>query len=178
MTDFEAHPFGGSDYDSLRRMLSNFCGKQGFDCPSLVDLIISQKTVGSAIRHAETMYTYGYISAININFHKDKECIQQIKKFVQDSCPENLRDQLNSFIESARFGILLSDRIHNIPHAIAPHIHESTCQEILAERNEANAEFTFDNLLYITNYSFPEKSDTPKKKKNPWRGENLLESRG
>jgi len=165
MTDFEAHPFGETDYDALRRMLSQYCGKTEYDCSQLVDLIISQKSVGSAVRHAETMYTYGYITVVPMSHHKQKPFVQQIKKHCLSSCPGDLREKVTPLLESDNLGLLLNDRIHNIPHAIAPHLHETTSQEIIAAQQEGNNEFSLNNVLYITSFTTHDKKETPKKKK-------------
>jgi len=78
------------------------------------------------------------------------------------------------------FGLLLNDRVHNIPHAIAPHIHEATSQEIISAQQEGNQLFSLSNILYITSYGIPEKRDTPKKKKTKgedriyWKAEDTI----
>lgn len=183
MTDFEAHPIAESDFVPIRRMMTSFCGKQSFDSGDFVDVLLAQDFVGSVIRQADTSYTVGFISVVSVNEHKDKQCFTQIKQHVLATCPKQERQKWETLVHADKLGLLVNDRLHNIPHAIAPLLHETTCQEIQDAIREGHSQFRLDQILYITSFHTPDKgiSDkVPKKKKTKgeertyWKAEDKI----
>jgi len=164
--EFDVRVIEEIDFKAIRRFVTHFCLKQTFNSSELVEIICAQPEVGSVIRQLDTVETFGFITVINIFHHKDKACIKQIVKFVQSMVPKEDKRKWDKFLESPKTGLLLNERILNVPHAIAPQLHTNMFEEIQSVEQE-DLPFKFDNYLYISNFGHTDKmGDThPQKKK-------------
>jgi len=139
------------DFKSMRRFLLNYCQKQTFNSAEFVEIICAQPEVGSVIRQMDTEDSFGFITVINIYQHREKSCIKQIKKYVLSVVPKEEKDKWEKILESPTLGLLINERINNVPHAIAPQLHESLFEEVKSAVSD-DLPFKFENYLYITNF--------------------------
>jgi len=154
--EFDVRVIEDLDFKAIRRFLMNYCQKQTFNSAEFVEIICAQPEVGSVIRQLDTEETFGFISVLNIYQHREKGCIKQIKKYVLSVVPKEEKANWEKILESPTLGLLLNERIHNVPHAIAPQLHESVFEEVKSAFNDG-LPFKFENYLYITNFGHVDK---------------------
>lgn len=85
-------------------------------------------------------------------FFQDKESIKQIKRFVIGSCPDSKKNKFRELLENPKLGLLLNERLINIPNTLAPELHETIYEEV-EWMKEDKQPFNFDTYLYLTSYS-------------------------
>jgi len=159
-----------NDFKAIRLFVTNYCQKQTFNSSEFVEIICSQPGVGSVIRQLDTVETLGFITVINMYHHRDKSCIKQIKKYILSVVPKESKSIWEKTLESPTLGLLVNDRIINVPHAIAPQLHQTMYEEvnIAVEEDIGPCPFRFQNYLYITSFGHPDRlgidNQTKKKK--------------
>jgi len=162
--EFEAKVIDELDFKAIRQMIQHFCQKQTFNSIEMTELIISQPHIGAIIKESESTESFGFITVINLD--QDKSSIKQIKKYVLASVPKDQESVWEKIIDAPRLGLIINERIRNVPHLIAPQLNESLFEDII----KGGQPFAFDNYLYITTFGKPDKSnedeaDQQKKKK-------------
>jgi len=134
---------------------------------------VGQKLVGSAIKVADSTEVYGFISVINMHKYQNKESIQQIWKYLLNKAPDSeIQGQLRALMDdSARpLGLILNERMVNVPAELAPQLHKSLFEEIARAQEEdgESDSFNFGSYVLVTNlysYSAGEKGSEPTTKK-------------
>lgn len=58
------------DFHAVRAFLSKYAGGLQYDVGDLVDLVISQRTVGTMVKVEDDIEPYGFITALNLEAHK------------------------------------------------------------------------------------------------------------
>jgi len=83
------------------------------------------------------------------------------------SIPKEEKQKWEEVLSGDSLGLLVTERLINVPHALAPQLHETTFEEAKTATNEG-LPFHFDMYLYITNYGHPDRlgADNSHKKKS------------
>jgi len=158
------------DFHAIKVFLTNYLEGQAFDSSELTDVIIKQgETFGSTIK-VEDNEPFGFISVINLHSHKDKEFVKQLKSYLfgklqnEPAKLQYIQKLCND--ESKPLGLILSERMMNIPSQLAPHLHKSLFEELnwTIEENEGTAsKYAFKNYLMIVG-SYKEIAENTKSK--------------
>jgi len=100
---------------------------------------------------------FGFISVINLHLLAEKDFVKQIKKyFLGKVSDETKRKELQSLFDdtSKSLGLIINERMINVPPEIAPPMHKTLYEEIqLAhedEEDKENSPWKFDNYLLVT----------------------------
>lgn len=154
------------DFKAVARYLATYCHKQWFNSSEMADLILAQDYLGSTIKELGGVETFGFISCVPVRLHEDKECMQQIRKFITSSAPAQQKNQWDNLLSKASVGILFNERLLNVPHALAPELHVTIYEEI-EWAVEDGKPFSFTDLIYLTSYGHEDKGAkaTPSKTK-------------
>lgn len=114
----------------------------------MADVILKQEYLGSAIRQADDEDCFGFITALNIHFHKvcllfipssienyeltfqSEVFVVQIQNYIINNAPQSERTYWHDLMYGERLGILVSERLVNIPNALVPQLHETIYEEV------------------------------------------------
>ena len=149
------------DFHSLRALLA--AGEMvppsaELDLGGLADLLAEQAAVGTIVRGGDAESDiFGFMSAINLQAHREVRCVQQLTAYVLKQCAdESARAQLRSWLaDGARpLGLVLSERMVNMPTQLVPNLVDALMQDLAwAVENEeteaGRAAFRFDRLLWL-----------------------------
>jgi len=98
-----------------------------------------------------------------LNYHKDKLSVKQIKDFIVAKAPPAEKQKWQQTLSMETVGLLLNERLINVPSALAPSLHETIYEEIQWALEDGHP-FNFDTFVYVTSYSHPDHQQRKKKK--------------
>ncbi|KAI0997212.1 hypothetical protein K3495_g10974 [Podosphaera aphanis] len=123
-----------------------------FDLSSLADLIVTQSTIGSTVKvDGEETDAYAMVTVLNLNTHRENSVIKEVTKYLLDkSASDPNLAPLNSLLRSsAQVGLILSERLINVPAEVAPPMYEMLIDEIEAAV-EDNEPYNFTHYLIFS----------------------------
>jgi len=154
--DFEFFGMKYDDYHFIKTFLKNYLNNVQWNSSELANLICTQTEVGSVIKVTDNEDdTFGFLTVINFHMHTKLQCIQQIKQYIlskKDTFAEILNDETQSL------GLIISERMINVPPQLAPHLYRTLFEEI-----QKQPLFSFQNYLLLTSY-YQEVIDTTSEK--------------
>lgn len=164
--EFEVKVIEDFDYKTINSYLTHLLNNKSFDSRQLTEIILKQEYLGSCIRQADDDDCFGFISAVALNSHKTDLWHVQLQNYITSNAPPQDKNHWSELVRAERVGLLLSERLVNIPHALAPGLHQTIFEEIQWAVEDGNP-FQFDHLIYITMYGHddPEGLVLGKKKK-------------
>ncbi|GAQ80747.1 hypothetical protein KFL_000610250 [Klebsormidium nitens] len=157
--DFEFFDPKPSDYHGVKALLKSYLDDETFDLPGLVDLVLAQTTVGSVIKTTEDEDPIGLLTVLAFERYKDTEPTKQIVRFLRLRCKkdEHTAGKLEVLLDGkkGRVGLLVSERLINVPLDLAPPLHQGLFDEISwATEDEPTEElresFRFSKYLLLT----------------------------
>jgi len=154
--EFDVRVMEEIDFKSIRNFLTNYCQNKAFDASELTEIILNQEYLGSVIREASDVESFGFITAINLNFHKEKLCVKQIKDFIITKAPGPEKPKWQQILALTTVGLIINERLINVPAALAPTLHETIYEEIQWALEDGHP-FNFDTFIYITSYGHEDK---------------------
>jgi len=153
MVEFEVKVIEENDYKAINAYLEHYVKvKSIFDSRQLADIILKQDYIGSSIHQEDYDDCFGFISAVNLKVHSSELCIVQIQNYIVNSAPPSEKNHWDQLVHGERVGLLISERIVNVPHGLAPGLHQSIFEEIQWAIEDGYS-FEFDNIIYITMYA-------------------------
>lgn len=148
----------------------------------MIDIMISQsEKLGSVIKVDQNEESYGFISVINMQTHQDMEFVKQIKQYLLSKAQGEQKTQLQQLFENSNqsLGLIVNERMINIPPQLAPPLHKQLFDEINRSVKEDKGQnptskppFEFDNYLVITS-CFLEKGKKGNSKKGKGNAEDI-----
>jgi hypothetical protein len=107
---------------------------------------------------------YGFLSVIDINKNRKKECIKQIRDYIIENCPDKkINDQLVE-VFNGKAALIINERVMNLPFEVGAMLHENLHEEIMETIREGETTF-FKHYIIITKIFYPVSTlDTNKKK--------------
>eukprot|EP01090_Pellita_catalonica_P001254 TRINITY_DN1095_c0_g1_i1.p1 TRINITY_DN1095_c0_g1~~TRINITY_DN1095_c0_g1_i1.p1 ORF type:complete len:269 (+),score=36.98 TRINITY_DN1095_c0_g1_i1:44-850(+) len=164
VVNFDCDSFDPLDIDPVRTLLRYYIENYPWNALQFAKFVVSQKGVGSIIRVEENIY--GFISVINMHVHKQRPNVAAIRGYLDKICTQtHMKARLNQLFtdESQPLGLVLNERVINVPPEIAPPLHTSLYTEINTLANN-NPEFRFKNYIIISRLSEQNTVTAPKKK--------------
>jgi protein BCP1 len=128
------------------------------DISGLADLILSQPTIGSTVKvDGKETDPYAMLTVLNLQEHQGKKPAADLKKYLVDKAQatESLSSKLPALLESTDkkqvVGVILSERLINMPSEIAPPMYNMLIDEIeAAVEDKEPYEFTHYLILSKT----------------------------
>jgi len=123
------------DYWTMKNLLRGYLQESPFNSSELVDLVLSQKEkIGSSVTVVGQEEMFGFMSVVDASEHWEKPCVQSVLKYVlgrvgTSSQFEDWKKILSK--KDSRIGIVLSERIANLPDHLAPHLNILTLNELM-----------------------------------------------
>lgn len=113
---------------------------------------------------------YGIFSLLDLKKHKKLDFIKQIRKYLLDNIQDKKkRTEMEDIIDNDPSGMIINERVVNLPINLAPHLHQQLFDEIKDKQDKGELS-KFKNYIIITK-TYEEvdqnetKENTEKKKK-------------
>ncbi|KAJ5969524.1 BCP1 family [Penicillium viridicatum] len=165
------------DFHGLKNLLRQLFDNdaQIFDMSALADLILSQPTLGSTVKvDGHESDPYAFLSILNLQEHKDKPVVQDLINYLKTKSASNpslsAASQLLSQTPIPPVGLILTERLINMPSEIVPPMY-NMLQEEIAWAVEDKEPYTFSHYLVLSkNYEeveskLDQEESRPQKKK-------------
>ncbi|PWW74459.1 hypothetical protein C7212DRAFT_298647 [Tuber magnatum] len=176
--DFEMFdPQPDHDFHGLKTLLRQLFDADNtlFDLSALTGLILSQPLLGTTVKvDGNESDPYAFLTVVNLQEHKDKPVVQDLVKYIlaRSQSSPNLNKKLKDLLSgsaSSHTGLILTERLINVPTEIVPPMYKMLLEEIdwAVEENEP---YNFSNFLILskTYTEIPSKIDAlesrPRKK--------------
>ncbi|KAN0096465.1 p21-C-terminal region-binding domain containing protein [Hyaloscypha variabilis] len=158
---------------SLLRQLFDV-DSQLFELSTLTDLILSQPTIGSTVKvDGEDTDAYAFLTILNLHEHREKKVIKDLTAYLIDKSKSSptlapLGNLLSS--TSSQVGLVLAERLINVPSEIAPPMYTMLIDEIEAAVEDKEP-YEFTHYLIISKTyqeiaSALDEEDAPRSKKS------------
>jgi len=166
------------DFHGIKNLLRQLLDvdSQLFDISALADLILSQPTIGSTVKvDGEETDPYAFLTALNMYEHRENQVVKDLVTYLVEKSMSNPRlSQIASILNpptpSIQIGLVLTERLINIPAEIAPPMYSCLLDEIeTAVDDKEPYDFTHYLIIsktYIEVESLLDQEDAPKQKKN------------
>ncbi|KAI6247436.1 hypothetical protein HI914_04051 [Erysiphe necator] len=174
--DFEWFNFKpDTDFHGVKNLLRQLFDVDAnlFDLSALTDLILSQPTIGSTVKvDGEEADPYAMISILNLYEHRENPVIQEITQYLLEKSKFStplapLALQINNQMP---IGLILSERLINVPADVAAPLYNTLIDEIEAAVEDKEPYNFTHYLIFSKVYQEIESSldqeDAPKTKKN------------
>jgi len=166
---------------SLTRQLFDV-DAQLFDLSALADLILSQPTIGSTVKvDGKETDPYAFLTILNMREHRQHPAIKAITEYLIQKSKTNaglakLGEVLSS--PSNQVGLILTERLINVPSEIAPPMYTMIIDEIeAAVEDKEPYEFTHYLIFsktYLEVQSALDQEDAPRQKKKKQAGKETF----
>jgi len=164
------------DFHGLKNLLRQLfdVDSQLFDLSALANLILSQPTIGSTVKvDGEDTDPFSFLTILNMHEHRDQKVIKDITKYLTEksNATPNLAQLANLLSSpSAQIGLILTERLINVPSETAPPMYTMLIDEIEAAVEDKEP-YDFTHYLIISKTYFEvesalDKEDAPIQKKS------------
>ncbi|KAI1081658.1 p21-C-terminal region-binding protein-domain-containing protein [Whalleya microplaca] len=123
-----------------------------FDVSALADLILSQGTIGSTVKvDGKETDAYAFLTALNLQEHRDKKPIVELTQYITEKAKtnESLAAIPNLLASGNHVGLVLSERLINMPSEISPPMYSMLIDEIEAAVEDKEP-YEFSHYLIIS----------------------------
>ncbi|KAL1915097.1 uncharacterized protein VTP21DRAFT_7578 [Calcarisporiella thermophila] len=135
--DFEFFDPKPIDFHAIKRLLTQLFSADAelFNLSELAELIIGQPLVGSTVKvDGPESDPYSLLTVLNLNHHKEKQSIQEFKKYLLDKTKKQpIHVKLAElFADGSRHdvGWIVSERLVNMPVQIVPPMYKMLLEEV------------------------------------------------
>lgn len=166
--DFEGRNPEDCDFHGIKQLLRQLFLKSDVDLGGLAQIVISQNYIGSVVKQClddgqedddddddGSDGVFGITTVINITKRKEESCIKQIRTLLTTLAEENADDRTKGLIkkilsdDSEHVGLVINERILNIPAAISVPLF-SSLQNELEKAIKKNMPYRFQYLIWIS----------------------------
>lgn len=165
-----------TDFLGLKALLGNYLDGALFSSSELCDAIIKQSTVGTVVKAqgaGDELDPIAVMSVMNLQEKKEMPFVKEIAAHLKGKCPKDLKDKLGEAFTEKGVGMIINERVINIPQETAPPLVDGLFDEIgWATEDEPTQElrdsFKFSKYLFFTRLfrdDDPEQNEENKKRK-------------
>ncbi|XP_027188647.1 protein BCCIP homolog [Cicer arietinum] len=125
-----------NDFHGVKTLLQTYLDVEEWDLSGFVDLILGQTTVGTVVKVEDDADEgiFALVTALNLWRYREQRCIMSFKDFLLlKACQEKgIADQLRLLLgeQAHNVGILVSQRVVNLPPQLLPHLYDSLFNEV------------------------------------------------
>ncbi len=152
-------PDPARDYHAVKAFVRSLTEDKDFDAGNLADIVACQAEVGTVVKSDDAGdEPLGFITILDYSEHKDSASFKQIKEYILSNAGKH-KAQFESLFANAgkpsqRLGLLLQDRVVNLPVEVVPALYSELLKDIDWAREEEKADKTnkwaFQNVLIIS----------------------------
>lgn len=123
-----------------------------FNMSALADLVLSQPTIGSTIKvDGKATDAYALLTALNTSVHRDKEPMNHVLKYLVEKAQTNsalaaIPELING---GKHIGLVLSERLINMPSELAPPLYSMLIDEVEAAVEDKEP-YDFSHYLILS----------------------------
>ncbi|CZS89180.1 probable Protein BCP1 [Rhynchosporium agropyri] len=163
------------DFHGLKSLLRQLLDvdSQLFDLSALADLILSQPTVGSTVKvDGDETDAYAFLTILNLHEHREKKIVRDLTEYIMEKSKSSpsLAVLGRLLTSSSQVGLILGERLINVPAEVSPPMYTMLIDEIeAAVEDKEPYDFTHYLILsktYNEISSSLDQEDAPKTKKN------------
>lgn len=154
--DFEMFdPQPAHDFHGLKTLLRQLLDADNtlFDISALTDLILSQPLLGTTVKvDGNESDPYAFLTVINMQEHHDKPVIQQLRDYLISRAPADLKTQLQTLLSPTaptHTGLILTERLINVPTEIVPPMYKMLLEEITWAIDDGEP-YRFSHFLIVS----------------------------
>ncbi|KAI0161010.1 p21-C-terminal region-binding protein-domain-containing protein [Hypoxylon sp. FL1284] len=144
-----------------------------FDISGLADLILSQPTIGSTVKvDGKGMDAYAMLTVLNLHEHREKKPLADLTKYISDKAKstESLAAIPDLLSSGKHVGVVLSERLINMPSEISPPMYGMLIDEIeAAVEDKEPYEFSHYLIISKTYNEIESKLDVEERKRKKGR---------
>lgn len=155
--DFDFFDPEDCHFHQVKRFLGQTFDGKKFDLSAAADHIVGQTRVGTVIRTSEGEKDdiLGVVSVINCGISRSNNFVKQVKQFLLQHATKKVSEKLGALLNSEATGLLLSDRVVNLPHMIGGPLMRAIHDEIVWAREDEPTEaqrkyYRFENYVLVT----------------------------
>ncbi|BGP36118.1 Mss4p nuclear export [Rhodotorula kratochvilovae] len=159
------------DYHSFKLLFSQLVQGDAaeLDLGGVADLVLSQKLVGSTVKTdsgegdetAAQGDPYAVLTVLNLNVHKDHPALSSLVSYLQAKLPPSSpfaaelaallsrAPDASSAAKPAHVGLVLSERLVNMPAQIVPPMYRMLDEELTWAKDD-NEPYHFSHLLFLS----------------------------
>ncbi|EEA28815.1 Mss4p nuclear export [Talaromyces marneffei ATCC 18224] len=145
------------DFHGLKTLLRQLLDTdaQSFNLSALADLILSQPLLGSTVKvDGNETDPYAFLSVLNISEHKDKQVIKDLTKYIAQKSTSNpslapLAQLLADPENPPSIGLILTERLINIPAEVVPPMY-TMLQEEITWALEEKEPYNFSHYIILS----------------------------
>ncbi|KAI3317417.1 p21-C-terminal region-binding protein-domain-containing protein [Xylariaceae sp. AK1471] len=149
-----------------------------FDVSALADLILSQPTVGSTVKtDGEEADPFAFLTVLNVQEHREKKPMAQLIQYLSEKAKatESLAPIPELLASGKHVGIVLSERLINMPSEIAPPLYSMLVDEIeAAVEDKEPYEFTHYLIVSKTYHEIESTLNVEERKKKKGKQDATL----
>ncbi|KAL9091847.1 MAG: hypothetical protein Q9159_001219 [Coniocarpon cinnabarinum] len=153
--DFEFFPPAEPDYHGLKSLLTQLFHTSAPSLPlhNIADAIIDQPVLGTCVKCEDEEHTaeendpFAFLAVVDLWERRNEDGVKQIVQWLRRKCDAGLQDVkrlLEGMTETKRVGLVLSERLVNMPPAVAPALWRLLNEEITSA--------TADDPYYFTHF--------------------------
>ncbi|KAH9908650.1 p21-C-terminal region-binding protein-domain-containing protein [Xylariomycetidae sp. FL2044] len=124
-----------------------------FDVSALADLILSQPTIGSTVKvDGKETDPYAILTALNLQEHREHKAVAELRGYITQKAREveGLEAAVPELLASgAQVGLVLSERLINMPSEIAPPMYGMLVDEVEAAVEDGEP-YAFTHYLILS----------------------------
>lgn len=153
--DFEWFNFDPDiDFHGVKTLLRQLfdVDAQLFELSALTDLILEQRTIGSTVKVDDKANdAYAFLTALNLAEHAEKKPVAELIQYLAEKAKSNpaLSPVTELLASRSQIGLVLSDRLVNMPSEIAPPMYSMLVDEIEAAVEDKEP-YQFSHYLIIS----------------------------
>lgn len=150
-----------------------------FDTSALADLILSQPTIGSAVKvDGEENDPFSILTVLNTHEHRANESLKKLMAYLADKARTN--DALSAVDEvikgGGQVGLVLSERLINVPSEISAPMYSMLIDEMeAAVEDKEPYEFSHYLIMSRAFHEVESTHDADKRKPKKARGERVTQ---
>jgi protein BCP1 len=152
------------------------------DVSALADLILSQPTIGSTVKtDGEEADPFAFLTVLNVQEHREKKPMTQLIEYLSRKAKETetlasvVPELLTSTSGGKQVGLVLSERLINMPSEIAPPLYSMLVDEIeAAVEDKEPYEFTHYLIVSKTYHEIESTLNVEERKKKKGKQDPTL----
>ncbi|GAP84718.1 putative bcp1-like protein [Rosellinia necatrix] len=149
-----------------------------FDVSALADLIFSQPSIGSTVKtDGEESDPFALVTALNVQEHRQNKAMAQLIEYLSGKAKgtESLAAVPQLLASGQHVGLILSERLINMPAEVAPPLYSMLVEEIKdAVEDKEPYEFTHYLIVSKTYHEIESTLDVEERKKKKGKQDATL----
>ncbi|KAK7749016.1 Mss4p nuclear export [Cytospora paraplurivora] len=164
------------DFHGVKTLLRQLfdVDSQLLDTSALTDVITQNQTIGSTVKvDGKGTDAYAFLTALNLNEHKDKKPVSDLVAYISDRASQSGSEALAATIPKVlaenHVGLVLGERLINMPPEISPPMYSMLVDEVEAAVEDGEP-YAFTHYLVVSKsynevQSILDNGETQKRKK-------------